>query len=131
MATARATTATSFSVNISSDPPLGVKRTTVSTVTQGARPTHPPFGSSRDPDTWFEFGCAGGTGREPRRRGRVSLEDRSFAGPTAVGRYWIAHAEGFAVHSPSGRPLGVVRSVAVDPRTAEPLLVVDRPSLIG
>jgi hypothetical protein len=61
----------------------------------------------------------------------VSLEDRSFAGPTAVGRYWIAHAEGFAVQSPSGRTLGVVRSVGVDPRTAEPLLVVDRLSLVG
>jgi hypothetical protein len=61
----------------------------------------------------------------------VSLEDRSFAGPTAVGRYWIAHAEGFAVQSPSGRTLGVVRSVAVDPETAEALLVVDRSSLVS
>ena len=61
----------------------------------------------------------------------MSLEDRSFAGPTAVGRYWIAHAEGFAVQSPSGRTLGIVRSVAVDPRTFEPLLVVDRSSRGG
>jgi hypothetical protein len=60
----------------------------------------------------------------------VSLEDRSFAGPTAVGRYWIAHAEGFVVQSPAGRALGVVRSVALDPATAETLLVVERSSLV-
>jgi hypothetical protein len=60
----------------------------------------------------------------------VSLEDRSFAGPSAVGRYWIAHAEGFVVQSPAGRVLGIVRSVALDPTTAETLLVVERSSLV-
>jgi len=61
----------------------------------------------------------------------MSLEDRSFAGPTAVGRYWIAHAEGFAVESSAGRALGTVQSVAVDPRTAETMLVLDRSSRLG
>jgi len=61
----------------------------------------------------------------------VSLEDRSFAGPTAVGRYWIAHAEGFAVVSSAGRALGRVESVAVDSRTAETMLVLARSPLIG
>jgi len=61
----------------------------------------------------------------------VSLEDRSFAGPTAVGRYWIAHAEGFAVESSAGRGLGTVQSVAVDPRTAETMLVLDRSPRLG
>jgi hypothetical protein len=61
----------------------------------------------------------------------VSLGDRSFAGPTAVGRYWIAHAEGFAVESARGRTLGTVDSVAVDPRTAETMLVLARSPLPG
>jgi hypothetical protein len=56
--------------------------------------------------------------------------DRAFAGPTAVGRYWVAHAEGFLVTSPSGRTLGVVEEVRLDPRTSERLLVVDRSALV-
>jgi hypothetical protein len=61
----------------------------------------------------------------------MSLDDRSFSGPSPVGRYWIAHSEGFAVESPAGRPVGTVEAVAVDPQTAEPMLVLERTAVLG
>jgi hypothetical protein len=61
----------------------------------------------------------------------MSDDARAFAGPSAVGRYWIAHSEGFAVESPGGRAVGTVEAVAVDPQTEEPMLVLERSAVLG
>jgi hypothetical protein len=61
----------------------------------------------------------------------MRTDDRAFESPSAVGQYWLARSEGFVAESTSGRRLGEVEEVAVDPATGEGAVVLASRGVFG